>query len=395
LWGILQQLDGENPQKLDEIPKNNRLEWLSECYVAGNDIYDKGGSQKDDIIELNKRVYDIQASNDHDSSLAKIYWICREWSYEGFKQLYKQLEVQDFEKFIAESEVTSKGIDLVRQGQEKGIFEESEGAIVFAGEDQGLHTRVFINSEGLPTYEAKELGLAAAKWQDYKFDKSIVITANDIVEYMKVVLTALQGFYPEVVERTTHLTHGMIKLPGNQKMSSRLGNILRAKDVLDAAAAANKHQSSKHDQAVVLGAVKYSFLKQRLGADIIYDPEESVSLEGNSGPYLQYAHARAQSILSKAGAEPAQINDLTEGERTLVRKISEFPEVVNQSVNDLMPHHICTYLYELAQTFNRFYENNRVIDDKRQAERLTLVKIYSETLKKGLSLLGIAAPDKM
>jgi arginyl-tRNA synthetase len=149
---------------------------------------------------------------------------------------------------------------------------------------------------------------------------------------------------------------------------------------------------------VVLGAVKYAFLKQRLGADIIYDPKESVSLVGNSGPYLQYAHARAKSILAKAAHGQKALSDDTDlqaGERSLVRKITEYPEAVDKAIIELMPHHICTYLYELAQSFNSFYEHNRVIGDEREAIRLALVGYYVDVLKHGLGLLGIGAPDKL
>ncbi|HLC91582.1 MAG TPA: DALR anticodon-binding domain-containing protein, partial [Candidatus Saccharimonadales bacterium] len=157
------------------------------------------------------------------------------------------------------------------------------------------------------------------------------------------------------------------------------------------------------DATVELGAVKYAFLKNRTGGDIIYDPEESVSLQGNSGPYLQYAHARAFSILAKTKKEQRaesreqsfQGEPLEAGERNLARKIGEYSEVVDRAVGELMPHHICTYLYDLAQTFNRFYEDNRVIDDPREAVRLHLVQAYADVLKNGLSLLNIAAPEKM
>ncbi len=127
----------------------------------------------------------------------------------------------------------------------------------------------------------------------------------------------------------------------------------------------------------------------------IYDAEESVSLEGTSGPYLQYAHARARSILEKADPDGTEITDFEPGERSLARKISEYPEVIDKAVNELMPHLVCTYLYELAQTFNRFYEHNQVIGDPRQAPRLALVARYADTLQGGLKLLGIASPDKM
>jgi len=145
----------------------------------------------------------------------------------------------------------------------------------------------------------------------------------------------------------------------------------------------------------VLGAVKYAFLKQRIGGDIVYDPSESVSLEGNSGPYLQYAHARASSILRKSGETPGKVEDIEAGERELVRKLGEFNEVVAQATEELMPHHVCTYLYELAQEFNRFYEKNKVIGDPRQTQRLAIVSQYTDVLKRGLGLLGISAPEQM
>jgi arginyl-tRNA synthetase len=299
MWAIINVLGGELPDKLNEVDASKRSEWLSARYVEGNSAYEQDEEAKAAITANNKRVYEVHAQNDHDSAFARIYWTCREWSYDGFHELYKQLEVTDFERYIAESEVTPLGIEMVNKGLENGVFSRSDGAVIFAGEPHGLHTRVFLNSKGLPTYEAKDLGLAALKWQDYHFDQGIIITGNDIVEYMKVVLKALEHFYPEVVARSRHFTHGNIKLPGGQKMSSRTGNILRAQDILTAADKANYTLTGQNNHETVLGAVKYALLRNRIGGDIIYDPEQSVSLEGNSGPYLQYAHARARSILRK------------------------------------------------------------------------------------------------
>ena len=184
-------------------------------------------------------------------------------------------------------------------------------------------------------------------------------------------------------------------------MSSRKGNFLLANDVLDAAKVAAEKINAQTNDQVSNSAVKYAFLKQRTGGDIVYDPEESVSIEGNSGPYLQYAHARARSILRKAeGRNSLAMSEgvraeFEPGERSLARKISEFPEVFDKAVNELMPHYIATYLYELAQTFNRFYEHNRVVGDDRQEVRLKLVELYAQRLKTGLELLGINAPESM
>jgi len=395
MWAILQDLGGEYPEKLADIPEDDRSEWMAKNYVAGTQAYETDDVTKAEIIAANKRVYQLHADSDHDSPFAQIYWTCRQWSYDYFDTFYARINTP-FEKYYPESETAPVGLQTVQEQLERGVFARSDGAVVFEGEKYGLHTRVFINSEGLPTYEAKDVGLSIKKWDDYHFDKSVIITGNDIIEYMKVVLKAIEQFQPELAGRTVHLTHGNVKLAGGIKMSSRKGNFLRAVDVLDMVADASRALNAEAPEGAILGAVKYALLKQRPGADIIFDPQESVAIEGNSGPYLQYAHARARSILSKAGEqENGGLTDLQPDERSLLRKISEYPEVVERATNELMPHHICTYLYELAQSFNRFYEHNRVIDDERQAVRLRLVERYADTLKNGLELLGITAPERM
>ena len=395
MWSILGELGGENPEKLKSIKLIERSSWLSSHYVAGNAAYETDENAQKEIMEYNKRVYNLQKDNDHESAFAKIYWTCRKWSYEAFDKFYARFGAK-LEKYYPESEVADLGLKKVQEYIGK-VFEKSEGAVIFKGEKYGLHTRVFITKEGLPTYEAKDVGLIIKKHKDYHFDKSVVITDNEQQPYMGVVLKAIEQFLPNLVKASTYIPHGKLKLAGNIKMSSRIGNIVPASEVLDITATANKKIHGSADDEVVLAAVKYAFSKQRIGQDIIYDPKESVSIEGNSGPYLQYAHARACSILKKSQISnlKSQTQELEDGERSLLRKIDEYSEVVNQAVIELMPHHICTYLYELAQTFNSFYEHNRVIGDKREAVRLGLVKKYAETLKKGLNLLNIEAPEKM
>lgn len=395
LWAILQELGGD-PDKLSEVKAEDRAEWLAKAYIGGTQAYENDEQAKAAIIDYNKRVYRLHADNDHDSPFAKVYWTCRQWSYDYFDEFYKRIG-SHFDKYYPESLTVRIGLDTVRQ-HTGDVYEQSDGAVVFNGEKFGLHTRVFINSEGLPTYEAKDVGLIMLKKQDYKFDRSIVVTGNEQIQYMAVVLKSIEQFAPELAKATTHLTHGIVKLQGGVKMSSRKGNFLRAVDVLDAAAAANQALTGKDNEDATLGAVKYSFLKTRMGGDIIYDPDESVSLEGNSGPYLQYAHARARSILRKAGADNTDAGadvELQADERSLARKITEYTEVLEKAITELMPHQVCTYLYELAQVFNRFYEHNRVLGDERQALRLSLVLYYADTLKHGLELLGIAAPEQM
>lgn len=396
MWAILQELGGEHPEKLQDIPVDKRSEWMAQAYVRGTRAYDEDEKAKQEIIDLNKRVYQLHADGDHDSPFAQVYWQCRAWSYDYFNAFYERIG-SGFEKYYPESETAPIGLATVKEQLAKGVFQESDGATVFVGEPYGLHTRVFVNSQGLPTYEAKDVGLSMKKWADYHFDESVIITGNDIIEYMKVVLKAIERFEPDLARKTVHITHGNVKLAGGVKMSSRKGNFLRAVDVLDMVAEASAEISGKQQDAVVLGATKYAFLKQRIGADIIFDPKESVAIEGNSGPYLQYAHARARSILAKAPGAAGEIHAeaFEPGERSLLRKLGEYTEVVDKSVAELLPHHIATYLYELAQTFNFFYEHNRVLGNEREAVRLGLVSAYAGTLKDGLGLLGIAAPESM
>jgi len=408
MWAIIKALGGENPEKLHEIPEAERPTWLGARYVEGNDAYEEDETAKQEIIQTNKHVYQLHNDNDHDSLFAQIYWTCRQWSYDYFAVLYQQLQVKPFDRYIPESEVTPLGVQVVNEQLEKGVFKHSDGAVVFAGDEFDLHTRVFINSEGLPTYETKDVGLSLTKWNDYHFDESIIITANEQAQYMQVVLAAIKQFAPEPAERTKHLTHGVVKLQGGVKMSSRKGNVVTALEILEAARQAGTESGTNPSEETILAAVKYSFAKNRIGGDIVYDPQESIALEGNSGPYLQYAHARARSILTKSSESgvaerhtlldwiPASAGMTLEGdERSLLRKLTEFTEVVDRAASELMPHHICTYLYELAQKFNQFYERNRVIGDAREAVRLQLVQHYADILKIGLGLLGIAAPDRM
>lgn len=371
---------------------------LGARYTRGNEAYETDEDAKKQIIDMNKQVYALHEANDYTSEFAQIYWTCRDWSYEYFKMFYGELRVHEFDRFIPESEVTPTGIEAVRSHVADGVFEESDGAIVYKGdEDKGLHTRVFINSEGLPTYETKDVGLSLTKWNEYSFDESIIITANEQAQYMQVVIDAISHFAPEAAERTRHLTHGMVKLQGGTKMSSRKGNIVTALDIIQAARDAAVTTNLGASEETVLAAIKYAFAKVRIGGDIVYDPVESIALEGNSGPYLQYAHARARSILAKVTQDATTENsaDYVGDERTLALKLGEYGEVVNRASKEYMPHHVCTYLYELAQTFNRFYEKNRVVGDAREAHRAALVTRYADVLKNGLELLGIHAPNKM
>lgn len=399
LWGMRQELGGEKPEKLANIPDDafERSRWISRCYVIGATAYEGDEATKNDIDELNKTIYGFHDTNDHDSPLAKIYWQTRQWSFDYFDAFYQTIDVVPM-RYIPESSTAPIGLKVVREQLLKGNLKESEGAVVFEGdESKHLHTRVFVTSRGLPTYETKDIGVIWLEKQDYQFDRRYLITGNDQREYMRVVFAAAETFRPELAGTMTHLTNGTVRFADGKKMSSRLGNVTRAVDVLDVVR--EKVRSLVSDEsnieAVTLGAIKYVFAKYKLGGDIAFDINETVSLAGNSGPYLQYAHARARSVLEKSNAVFAQPAKVLPEDRALVRKLGEYHEVVAHAAKSLEPHYICNYLFELAQEFNRYYENNRVIGGDLEEHRVSLVALYADTLKAGLAILGIHAPEKL
>ena len=399
VWGMIDRLGGELPEKLSEVESSafERARWISQCYVRGAKAYEEDVTAKSAIDELNKTIYSLH-EDDSQTPLAKIYWTTRQWSFDYFKAFYDLIQVDDM-NYYPESQTAPVGMAVVKEQLKLGNLKRSEGAVVFEGdESKNLHTRVFVTSKGLPTYETKDIGVIWKEKADYNFDKRILLTGNDQREYMRVVFSAAEKFRPELVDKMVHLTNGTVRFGDGTKMSSRLGNVSRAADVIDIVR--NKVEEIIQDKTlaedVTLGAIKYVFAKYRLGGDIAFNVEETVTLQGNSGPYLQYAHARACSVLAKSSIKPERgVVEFDENERLLLRKIGEYSEIVEQSAREFTTHHICNYLYELAQEFNRFYEKSRVIGDEREAIRLNLVHLYRDTLASGLAVLGIVAPEKL
>ena len=381
-------------KSLDELT----IEDVADCYIKGTALYEDDEEAHQEITRLNKEIYKINSEDLHDSDVAKLYWRGRELSYDYFKEFYNSIGVH-FDKYYPESTVVDLGLAKVKEQLEKGVYEKSDGAVIFDGDKFGLHTRVFINKEGVPTYETKDVGLIFTKWQDYHFARSIVITGSEQKEYMAVVLKSIEQYAPELTERTTHLTHGLVKLPGNVKMSSRKGNILKAVDVLNLVRDAFQAEHESTDDVISLAATKYAFLKYKMGGNIVFDPKESVKMTGNSGPYLLYSCVRAKKILQKAPnkAEAKESSDLTlnPSERNLMKKLLEYRSILDEAVAELAPHKVANYLYELAQSFSRFYEASPVIGHDNEAERLRLVQIFLEVMTHGLDLLGISVPESM
>ncbi len=374
---------------------NLTIEDIANCYIAGTAAYDDDPTAKAEITQLNKKIYQINANDEHGFPLADLYWRGRELSYTYFNDFYASIGIK-FDKYYPESTVAALGLKTVEEQLQAGVYEKSNGAVVFDGDKYGLHTRVFINAEGVPTYEAKDVGLIFTKWQDYHFDKSVIITGNEQLEYMKVVLKSIEQYAPDLVAKTSHLTHGLVKLPGNVKMSSRKGNFLKAVDVLGLVRDELKTAYDSTDEKVSLAATKYAFLKYKMGGNIIFDPKESVKMTGNSGPYLLYSAVRAKKILEKSqNPQPVTNYTYSQPEKNLAKKLLEYKAILKDAVREMAPHKLANFLFELAQEFSRFYESCPVAGSEQESERKKLVQVYLAVMTHGLNLLGIEVPAEM
>ncbi len=402
----LRELFAERNTDMQGIGKMSlceRIKFLGEAYARGAKEYEEMERVKLEIDELNKTIYDKD-----DSEVNEVYELGRKWSLEYFELIYKKLGTK-FDEYFFESEVGSIGLGLVKEYLARGVFEESQGAVIFNGEKYGLHTRVFINKMGLPTYEAKDLALIRVKYERFPYDRSVIVTANEINEYFNVLLKAVSFISPDLAERTMHVGHGMLRLK-NGKMSSRTGDVVTGESLLLEVGdeIRKKMKETGRDKEVeniesvitkvAVGAIKYSMLKQSPGKDISFDFETSLSFEGDSGPYLQYAYARSMSVLEKAGSKDifafGEVTPAPE-ERNLLRWIYRFPETVEIAGNNLSPNLICSYLIELSSRFNLFYANCKIVGTDSENFRLALTRVTAQILANGLWLLGIETVDKM
>lgn len=390
-----------------EMPNENatlseKADFMGKSYAYGVSKSSENEEILNEIKEINKHVFG--RSNEE---ISELYDLGKKWSIAYFESLYKKLG-SSFDWIIGESEVAEDGKKIVLEFLEKGIFEKSDGAVVFRGEKYNpkLHTRVFLNGEGLPTYEAKELGLTQKKFDLYRPNKSIVITGNEQNEYFNVVIEALRQIIPEASSKTHHISHGMMRLPSG-KISSRTGTAPTAESLINTVAeeaqkiieTSGRSVDSELAEKVAIGAIKFSILRQHPGKDIIFDINKSVSFEGDSGPYLMYTHARANSLLEKgreSGVEPIEAQELF-GAKNLMRLLARFEDVVARAGQEYSPNHLVEYLLEICGAFNSWYAVEQMIteDKNTSAQKLFIVNSFKATLAKGLNILAIAAPDRM
>ncbi len=391
LWGMRKLGLGDTN---DFTPRD-----LGKAYALGASTYKEDEKAKAEIIGINKLVYERS-----DELLNQLYDKGKMISLRYFETIYEIVGTK-FDAYFFESVTGPRGKELVLSHPE--LFKESDGARVFEGEKFGLHTRVFLNSEGLPTYEAKELALAKVKEEELgEYDLSIVSTSREISEYFKVLKKAMSFVYPELEKKTEHIGHGTVRL-ATGKMSSRTGDVIAALDFIDEITDAAQEKMMETTESpsrelareIAIGAIKYAMLRSNIFQDSVFNKEQALSFEGDSGPYLMYTHARIASIEAKASDAGiiASTSQAPEVPYVIERILYQFPEVLQKAQEDRAPHTVVIYLTELAGAFNTFYAHEKIVDtqDVFAPYKLALAQAVKVTLKNGLYALGIKAPEKM
>lgn len=398
IWGTQKILEERKISWEDAENMNiyERTHLLGEGYVQGVKDYEE---RKSEIDELNSKLYRKEAS------VQEVYQKTKKWSLDYYEAFYKRFGTH-FDKLYFESQVGLPGKDIVLANLNK-VFEKSEGAIIFDGEKYGLHKRVFVTKDGNPTYEAKDMALAPMQFKNFPFDLNIHVVANEQKGYFQVIIKALELVEPKLKGREYHLPMGMVNLVG-QKMSSRTGVVVTVDKLLDdikkqvvpliGDGVSDKDRTA---EIITIGAVKYSMLKVNPESEVLFNMKESISLEGNSGPYLQYTFARCQSVARKAGTfnfQPSVFTNkhkLNQEELGVMKSLAHFGEIIEVAAKGYAPNLICNYLYDLAQKYNSFYNKYKIVGSDEEDFRLTLTVATGQVLKNGLGLLGIEAPEKM
>lgn len=342
------------------------------------------------------------------------------WVYEGFNSTYDRMKV-DFDKLYYESDTYLVGRDRVLEGLEKGVFfRKEDGSIWVDLTDEGLDEKLLLRKDGTSVYMTQDIGTALMRFDDYPSLSQLIYTVGNEQEYhFKVLFLILKKLGYSWAEACYHLSYGMVDLPTG-KMKSREGTVVDADDLIQQMADTAKARTEElgkidgftEEQAtelydmLALGAIKYYLLKVDPRKRMLFNPEESIEFQGNTGPFIQYTHARINAILRKAsqiGVDLSNMDleaftDAQDVEMELIQMLSQYPDKVNQSAEQYAPSIIAQYVYDLAKAYNRFYTACSIFnesDDAVQQFRVALSALSAETIKRCLGLLGIEAPNRM
>ena len=424
LWGLERKmlLEGVTFEEIEGYSLEDRVRYLGDSYIYGSQQYDVESDKKvqEEIDSINYYIYSKnipslpskESSEYEEKKYLEKYTKGRQWCLDYFETIYKRLGTK-FDYYFFESEVGEAGLKLVLDNVGE-IFKQDGQAIIYEGkEDLGLHTRVFVNSHGLPTYEAKELALAIKKGGLIKYDESVVITGSEQAPYFKVVFDVLSKIDPVLSERSKHIPHGIIQTPDGKKMGSRKGGFAnaeyllgdvqsRVEELMEASNRVDDLDVEDVSEKISIAAIKYAFLKVSVGKNIIFDMEKSVAFDGDTGPYLLYVYSRCRSILDSVesvGSSNLCLDLCLDNPHTkeLVRAIGRGRYLMLASAEGYSPSILCSYLFTLGQVFNNFYQNVRVLDagEEEREILLLLLKAVMTTMRVGLDRLGINTVEKM
>ena len=335
------------------------------------------------------------------------------WLYAGFDETYKKMGVS-FDKIYYESQTYLKGKAKVEEGLAKGLFERHEDNSVWADlTNEGLDQKLLLRSDGTSVYMTQDIGTAEMRFQDYPIDKMIYVVGNEQNYHFQVLSILLDRLGFKWGKELVHFSYGMVELP-NGKMKSREGTVVDADDLMQLMvedAYKTSMELGKFDdmteeerreiaRIVGMGALKYFILKVDARKNMLFNPEESIDFNGNTGPFIQYTYARIRSILRKAPSisSVSSATSLADKEIELIQKLSEYGAAVEQAGKDYSPSGIANYCYELTKVFNQFYHDYSILnepDEQKKAMRLMLAKNVAKTIKNAMALLGIEVPERM
>ncbi|MCR5158189.1 MAG: arginine--tRNA ligase [Prevotella sp.] len=349
-----------------------------------------------------------------DAEVRALWEKMNSWVYAGFDETYKKMGVS-FDKIYYESQTYLKGKGKVEEGLAKGLFERHDDGSVWADlTSDGLDQKLLLRSDGTSVYMTQDIGTAEMRYEDYPIDKMIYVVGNEQNYHFQVLSILLDRLGFKWGKELVHFSYGMVELP-NGKMKSREGTVVDADDLMQLMvddAYQTSMELGKFDdmteeerreiaRIVGMGALKYFILKVDARKNMLFNPEESIDFNGNTGPFIQYTYARIRSILRKA-VESAQLSvlnaQLSDKEVELIQKMSEYPTAVEQAGKDYSPSGIANYCYELTKVFNQFYHDYSILnepDEQKKAVRLVLARNVAKIIQSGMSLLGIEVPERM
>ncbi len=384
--------------KKEEIQTNES--WFAKIYVEAVQKLQDNEQGEMEVLEINKKL-----DSRSDAKLIKLWKDSRLKSIAAWKPIYKDLGVE-FDKQFFESQMEEAGKKIAINLVENGIAEISDGATIMNLNDKNLGVWVLLRKDGTVLYSAKDLALAKEKFSKYEFDESLVITSVEQNLHFQQLKKTLEIMKFNNWEKYKHMGYESVRLPEG-KMSSRTGNNILYADFRNEIVNSAKEEISKRDSidekeinerafSIGISAIKYSMLKQDTNKVIIFDKKESIKFEGDTGPYLLYSLARANSILKKVKVSGnIKINNVEISERVLINELEKFPNIVMEASKTLSPSVIAHYSYNLAQKFNEFYHSCSVIGSKEESFRISLVKSFMQVMENSLYLLGIPLIKKM